>query len=474
MVAVSRRYTSKPLVAVTLSLGVVLIVLSLRASVKVSAQTAITLVQHTSKDGGTTSSTTLAFPAANKAGNWLAVAIRAGLPNEAFTVTDSRGNTYRKAVQFTETGDNTSLAIFYAENVAGGANTVTVSDSLAATTLRLALFEYSGVASANSLDGTSAAQGTSSTPASGPAATTTSGDLVLGLVTTANARTFTAGSGFTGEEVVPAGAGKLFIEDTRFVATGPVTASATLNSADIWGAAVATFHPAPSGPPTPDLTLALAHNGTFTQGQVGATYTLTATNSGTAATSGTITVSTTVPTGLTATAITGTGWTCPQPAGPCSRADGFAAGASAPPLTLTVTVASNAPASVTTSATVAGGGEANTLNDSATDNTSIGLSPSQVGQWSPVMNWPIVAVHAILLPTGNVLAWTDYTINGGAQIWRPATNTFVDASYSAVSLFCAGHALLSDSRLLVTGGIVGLTDDLGPRDSTVFNPTAEA
>src|SRR6516162_8303570 len=200
MVAVCRRYTSELRVALTLTLGVVLIVLLLRASVKVSAQTAITLVQHTSKDAGTTTSTTLTFPAANTAGNWLAVAIRAGLPNEVFTVTDSRGNTYRNAVQLTETGDNTSLAIFYAENVAGGANTVTVSDSLAAATLRLALFEYSGVGSANSLDTTSTAQGTSSTAASGSATTTTSGDLVLALVTTANARTFTAGSGFTGEE----------------------------------------------------------------------------------------------------------------------------------------------------------------------------------------------------------------------------------------------------------------------------------
>src|SRR5262245_9625695 len=212
MFAASRRHTSKLPVAVTLSIGVALIVLSLRASVKVSAQTAITLVQHTSKDAGTTTSTTLAFPAANTAGNWLAVAVRAGLPNEIFTVTDSRGNTFRNAVQFTETGDNTSLAIFYAENVAGGANTVTVSDSLAATTLRLALFEYSGVAGTNSLDGTSTAQGTSSAPASGPVPTTTSGDLVLGLVTTANVRTFTPGSGFTGEEVVPAGSGKFFIE----------------------------------------------------------------------------------------------------------------------------------------------------------------------------------------------------------------------------------------------------------------------
>src|SRR5262249_19063677 len=152
------------------------------------------------------------------------------------------------------------------------------------------------------------------------------------------------------EEIVPAAPnGKLFIEDERAGAPGPVTASATIDSADLWAAVVAAFHPGSSGPSRPDLTLALAHNGTFTEGQVGATCTLTATNSGPAATSGTITLGTTVPTGLTAMAITGNGWSCAQPAGPCTRADAFAAGASAPPLTLTVNVAPNAPSSVTTS-----------------------------------------------------------------------------------------------------------------------------
>ena len=40
----------------------------------------------------------LAFPAANTAGNWIGVAIRAGQSGQTFTVTDTRGNIYRKAV----------------------------------------------------------------------------------------------------------------------------------------------------------------------------------------------------------------------------------------------------------------------------------------------------------------------------------------------------------------------------------------
>ena len=118
-----------------------------------------------------------------------------------------------------------------------------------------------------------------------------------------------------------------------------------------------------SGPP--DLTITKTHVGNFTQGQTGATYMITATNSGGFATSATVSVSDTVPSGLTATAITGTGWNCTQPAGPCTRSDVLAAGASYPGLTLTVNVAGNAPASVTNTATVSGGGETNTGNDTA-------------------------------------------------------------------------------------------------------------
>ena len=47
--------------------------------------------------------------------------------------------------------------------------------------------------------------------------------------------------------------------------------------------------------PVPDLTIAKAHTGAFSQGQMGATYTLTASNVGSLATTGTVTVSDTLP-----------------------------------------------------------------------------------------------------------------------------------------------------------------------------------
>jgi uncharacterized repeat protein (TIGR01451 family) len=127
----------------------------------------------------------------------------------------------------------------------------------------------------------------------------------------------------------------------------------------------------------PNLALAKSHTGNFTQGQTGAAYTLAVSNVGGAPSSGAVTVTDTVPAGLTPTAAGGTGWTCGI-AGQtvtCSRGDALAAGASHPSLTLTVNVSASAPASVTNSATVSGGGDITPANNTATDPTTINTPP---------------------------------------------------------------------------------------------------
>jgi hypothetical protein len=135
----------------------------------------ITLVQHTSKDAGTTTTTTLAFSSANTAGNWIAVAIRGGLSSsQVFTISDSNGNTYKKASQLGFTASVVTTAIYYAENIKGGANSVTVSMTVSGP-LRIAILEYSGVATSNSSDGTVSATNTSTSPNSGNLTTTANG-----------------------------------------------------------------------------------------------------------------------------------------------------------------------------------------------------------------------------------------------------------------------------------------------------------
>jgi uncharacterized repeat protein (TIGR01451 family) len=129
---------------------------------------------------------------------------------------------------------------------------------------------------------------------------------------------------------------------------------------------------------SPDLTLAKTHTGDFTQGDTGDAYTIIVTNVGTATSSGMVTVIDVLPTGLVATDISGTGWFTDLSTLTCTRSDALAAGASYPPIIVTVSVATNAPASVTNTATVSGGGESNTANDAASDPTTIiALTPIQ-------------------------------------------------------------------------------------------------
>ena len=118
----------------------------------------------------------------------------------------------------------------------------------------------------------------------------------------------------------------------------------------------------------PNLTIAMSHAGSFTQGQSGAAYTISVGNSGPGTTQGVVTVTDSMPVGLTATSISGVGWSCTLPAGPCTRSDALSAASSYPTLTVTVNVASNAPSTVTNTAIVTGGGAsgANTANDVTT------------------------------------------------------------------------------------------------------------
>jgi len=116
---------------------------------------------------------------------------------------------------------------------------------------------------------------------------------------------------------------------------------------------------------SPQLNISLSHAGNFTQGQVGASYTIGISNNGSGPTSGTVTVSDTVPTGLTITGMSGTGWSCSSS---CQRSDGLAAGGSYPAITVTVNVDSSAASSLTNSASVSGGGSA---SSSANDVTTV-------------------------------------------------------------------------------------------------------
>ncbi|MBZ0290326.1 MAG: hypothetical protein K8I30_22060, partial [Anaerolineae bacterium] len=81
-------------------------------------------------------------------------------------------------------------------------------------------------------------------------------------------------------------------------------------------------------------------------------------------------------------------------------------------------------------------------------------APSDVGQWSQVYNWPLVAVHTALLPDQKVLMWDawEFGASPSARLWDPATQSFTSVPNTTSGLFCAGQVMLPDGRQLVTGG----------------------
>ncbi len=112
------------------------------------------------------------------------------------------------------------------------------------------------------------------------------------------------------------------------------------------------------------------------------------------------------------------------------------------------------------------------------------VSPAQGGLWSEVQPWPLVAVHAALLPNGKVLAWdatpddadddphtTDnYTTR--VTLWDPITNEHVATNNDTdTDLFCAGSAHLWDGRVLFAGGDSGRAGANGPLSNTnIYDP----
>jgi uncharacterized repeat protein (TIGR01451 family) len=198
-----------------------------------------------------------------------------------------------------------------------------------------------------------------------------------GLTGTCGAGTITAAAGansvsLTGGTIVASGSCTFGVNVTSTGAGDQVNTTGTVTSTNGGTGTTAT---ATLTVLAPDLTITKSHTGNFHQGQTGAIYTITVSNGASAATNGTVTVTDTLPTSLTATVFVGTGWTCTLSSLTCTRADVLAISGAYPPLTLTVNVSGTAPGSATNTATVSGGGELNTANDTASDVTTIDVVP---------------------------------------------------------------------------------------------------
>jgi uncharacterized repeat protein (TIGR01451 family) len=141
----------------------------------------------------------------------------------------------------------------------------------------------------------------------------------------------------------------------------PTATSPQVNQVNVGGGGSAPVMPTdsttiiPAG--VPNLTIVKSHIGNFGNGQTGATYTVTVSNTtGAGTTVGPVTVNELPPSGLVPVAMAGTGWTCSPTS--CNRTTTLAPGASYPPITVTVNVVSGATSPQVNQARVSGGGAA--------------------------------------------------------------------------------------------------------------------
>ena len=100
---------------------------------------------------------------------------------------------------------------------------------------------------------------------------------------------------------------------------------------------------------------------------------------------------------------------------------------------------------------------------------SITITPTtqgDLGAWTPPFDWPVVAVHLHLMRGGQVLS---FGLKRTPLVWDIASGVFTEVP-SATLVFCSGHALLPDGRLLVSGGHI--LHDRGLPDVNIFDPVS--
>ncbi len=189
----------------------------------------------------TVATVSVSYPGAQTAGDLNVVAV--GWNDTAATVQsvqDSAGNTYSLAIGPTS-GTGMRQSIYYAANIAGGSNTVTVTFSQAAAFPDVRILEYRGV---TTLDVTAGASGSSTSANSGSATTTNANELIFGA-NYVSTLTGAAGSGFT-SRIITSPDGDI-AEDKVVTVVGSNNATATLTSAGPWVMQMVTFSAA-SGP----------------------------------------------------------------------------------------------------------------------------------------------------------------------------------------------------------------------------------
>ena len=362
---------------------------------------------------GSPHSLSLAFPSNTLAGDLILVAFDFA-PNAATpSLSDTQGNVFTQVgKQLSPPGGGTFSQVYYAKNIKGGADTVTVTLSADVSVIELYLTEYSGINPTNPIDAEAGTSGSTAAVSSGTATTTVAGDMIYGYCW--SQWICTAGSGFTARSTLDSNV----IEDKvagsagSYAATGTDTSSGSANTG--WTMQMVALKPASVGgeDPAPDASLSTPSL-TFASQTVGSTsaaQSVTLSNTGDAALS------------ITSIGITGTN---PSAFGQTNNCESsVAVGASCTiNVTFTPAAAGSLSAALTLTDNASGSPQSVTLTGTGTSNSGTGgsgtsspvagVSPSSLAFGSEPMAMTSAAQTVTLSNTGSAaLSITSIAVTG--------------------------------------------------------------
>ena len=166
------------------------------------------------------------------------------------SIADNQGNAFTQVGTEITSPGGARTRLYYARNIKGGSETVTINLGANPPYLEVYVAEYAGVDTTTPLDVSAQATGSTSSVTSGSVVTTSANDLLMAYCVGDNS--CSAGSGFTARSTYHSN----LLADRTVTTAGSYAATATANSG--WAIIMAAFRPQSTTPPAPVASLTLA------------------------------------------------------------------------------------------------------------------------------------------------------------------------------------------------------------------------
>jgi hypothetical protein len=194
---------------------------TLTLTITSTSTTFVSFVQTVANVSNGVKSLSVAFPTSTVAGNLILIAFDFPGSATVSSIADTQGNIFTQVGTQLISPAGFGSRVYYAKNIKGGADSVTVTFLAASGFIELYLTEYAGADQANPIDAQAGATGNVGPVSSGNATTTVAGDLIYGYCLGDWACTL--GSGFTARSMFDGNV----IEDAMAGSPGAYAATGT-------------------------------------------------------------------------------------------------------------------------------------------------------------------------------------------------------------------------------------------------------